>query len=269
VTRAIVLAAQRAGAIDPLASRFGVTHKCMVPITGKPLIAYVIETLAAHPGIDEISVSIEAEMADEVFALSRSLDNARIRRVRACDNIADSVLAAVRGAPGPFIVTTADNALLQPEAITAMLDSLSGADVAIAMAARGSVLSVHPDAQRRFYRFADGDYSNCNLYGLAGHRALAAIEFFRGGGQFAKKAKRIVEAFGLVNLILMRTRIFTLPKAMARIGHRIGLSIQPVILADGRNAIDVDNDRTYAIVEGLLPKRAEPAATEKDFRIAA
>lgn len=272
MTRAIVLAAQRAGVVDPLAARFGVSHKCMVPIAGRPLIAHVIETLAAHPGIDEISVSIEAEMAETVFGLARDLPAARIRCVRACDNLADSVLGAVRGAAGPFVITTADNALLQPEAVSAMLDALSGSDVAIAMATRAAVLSVHPDAQRRFYRFADDDYSNCNLYGLAGHRALAAVEFFRGGGQFAKKAKRIVEAFGLVNLILMRTRLFTLAKAMARIGHRIGLTVTPVILADGRNAIDVDNDRTYAIVEGLLPAiipAKEMAATETRLPIAA
>jgi GTP:adenosylcobinamide-phosphate guanylyltransferase len=267
MTRAIVLAAQRRGVVDPLATRFGVSHKCLAPIGGRPLIAHVIETLAAHPEIDEISVSVEAEMADAIFALSRNLSDARIRCVRACDNLADSVLAAVRGAPGPFLITTADNALLQPEAISAMLDALAGSDVAIAMTTRDAVLAAHPDGQRRFYRFADDDYSNCNLYGLASHRAVAAVEFFRGGGQFAKKAQRIVEAFGLVNLILMRTRLFTLARALARIGHRIGLSITPVILADGRNAIDVDNDRTYAIVEALLP--AEPAATEVELPIAA
>ena len=43
---AIVLAAQRAGRLDPLAERAGVSHKCLVPIGGVPLITHVLTTLA-------------------------------------------------------------------------------------------------------------------------------------------------------------------------------------------------------------------------------
>jgi hypothetical protein len=169
------------------------------------------------------------------------------------DNLADSVISAARGHDGPIIITTADNALLTADALDAVSRQvMNGADVAIAMAKREAVLAVHPDAQRRFYRFADAAYSNCNLYAMAGPHALKGAEIFRGGGQFAKKAGRIIEAFGLINLLLMRSRLISLPHALARISQRIGLTIAPVILNDGRNAIDVDNERTYAIVDRLI-----------------
>ena len=67
---------------------------------------------------------------------------------------------------------------------------VGGADVALAMSTRAAVMAAHPDGQRRFYQFADDQYSNCNLYGFSGARAFAAAESFRSGGQFAKKPPR-------------------------------------------------------------------------------
>jgi len=71
------------------------------------------------------------------------------------------------------------------------------------MATKASVLAAHSEGQRRFYRFSDNEYSNCNLYAFAGARAISAAESFRSGGQFAKKPLRLVMAVGGVALALM------------------------------------------------------------------
>lgn len=254
----VVLAAQRPGIIDPLALTHDVTHKCLVPIGGKPLIAHVLETVSRHPAVGDIRVSIEqqafADIADISVVIGRlDVGASRIRCTASKDNLADSVIAAVDDMEeGPVIITTADNALLTPKALDAMMAMLDDADVAVALAPKSAVLSAHPDGQRRFYKFSDNHYSNCNLYGLAGRDALDAAEIFRGGGQFAKKVGRVIESFGLINLLLLRSGMISLSGAMARISRRIGLTIKPVVLHEGRNAIDVDNDRSYAIVSGLL-----------------
>lgn len=46
---------------------------------------------------------------------------------------------------------------------------------------------------------------------------------------------------------------------MKRLSRRFGVKLRAVILADGAHAIDVDNERTYAIVDQLLPGRGRPA----------
>jgi CTP:molybdopterin cytidylyltransferase MocA len=258
--RVIILAAQRAGVVDPLASRYGISHKCLVPIAGVPLIRHVVETAAAHSVTRDIIISVEPEIFDRVQSVIDALPFglAPVHCLASADNLADSVISAARGHDGPIVITTADNALLTADALEAVSRQvMNGADVAIAMAKREAVLAIHPDAQRRFYRFADAAYSNCNLYAMAGHHALKGAEIFRGGGQFAKKAGRIIQAFGLINLLLMRSRLISLPYALARVSRRIGLTIAPVILSDGRNAIDVDNERTYAIVDGLISLRLQ------------
>lgn len=259
--RVIILAAQRKGLTDPLAQRFGVSHKCLVPLQGRPLIAHVADTVSSHPMVESIAISVEF---DTFAAIARALDDIRtegdrFHNVIAADNIADSVILASRGHEGPIIVTTGDNALLSHASIDAMVDALERGDVAIAMARKDSVLRAHPRGQRRFYAFRDGEYSNCNLYGLASSRAFAAAEIFRGGGQFAKKVNRIIKAFGLLNLFLLRTRAITLEQGLERIARRIGLSIGLVILPDGTQAIDVDNDRTYDAVSSIIEGRSPPA----------
>jgi len=257
MTTALVLAAQRDGIIDPLAAAMGVTHKCLVPLAGRPLIAWVLDALVATPTIRAIRISI-----DDPAILSGlgCIADPRITLVRASPNLVDSVVAGLAGAAWPALVTTADNALLTPAAIAQIQRDAAGADVAVAFTARESVLAAHPEGQRRFYTFSEGGYSNCNAYWIASADALAAAEVFRQGGQFAKHPRRIIRAFGLVNLIRFRFGIGTLSAAFARFSRRFGLTLRPVVLADGAVAIDVDNVRTHGIAEELLLARAEKLA---------
>ncbi|MDE8650899.1 NTP transferase domain-containing protein [Novosphingobium sp. H3SJ31-1] len=259
--RIVVLAAQRKGVANPLAERFHVSHKCLIPLHGIPLIRHVMAMLAAHGAGAGIVISVEPEAFAAVReALAGLPDEAAITLCPAADNLADSVLAAAGDHDGPIVITTADHALLRPESVDAMIAALAHADVAIAMARRDAVLGVHAAGQRRFYEFSDHGYSNCNLYALAGRKALGAVEVFRGGGQFAKNAARIVQSFGVLNLLALRFRLVSLAGAMRRISRRIGLEIAPVVIADGSQAIDVDNDRTYAVVSELLTQRERAEA---------
>lgn len=252
---AVILAAQRAGMVDPLAAEAGITHKCLVPIAGKPLIAHVAAALFATPGLERLRIVVEPDAVAEVEAVLPRGPVAP-EYIPAATNLADSVFAAADDLDQPVVVTTADNVLLTPPAVEAMRGELAGgADVAIAMATEASVRAAHPDGQRRFYRFADDAYSNCNLYAFAGLHALRAAETFRGGGQFAKKPMRLLAFAGPINLALLLLKRVSLKSGLARIGRRFRLKIAPVILADGSHAIDVDNRRTYDCAAELLAKR--------------
>lgn len=253
---AVVLAAQRAGQIDPLAARAGLSHKCLVPIADAPLIAHVASALLATPGCARLRIVVEAAMFLEVRSLFADR-HGRIDCVVAADNLADSVFRAVDGIDGPIVVTTADNVLLTPGAVSAMVDALrDGADAALAMATKASVMAAHAEGQRRYYRFSDDEYSNCNLYALNGERAARAAESFRSGGQFAKKPLRLLATIGPINVALMLLHRLSLREALAKMSKRLKLDVVPVILADGSHAIDVDNERTYRVAEELLGRRA-------------
>jgi hypothetical protein len=145
---------------------------------------------------------------------------------------------------------------LTAAAVRQVADRLAGGnDTVIALARKEDVLFAHPQGQRRFYKFRDGEYSNCNLYGLS-VRGLALAESFREGGQFAKNPMRIARALGFLNLIILRFGLISLDAAMRRLGRRFGLSVSALVLKDGAHAIDVDNERTYKIAAELLDRRA-------------
>ncbi|GAY22689.1 MULTISPECIES: nucleotidyltransferase family protein [Sphingobium] len=258
MTTALILAGRRDGLTDPLALEAGVSHKCLAPVAGSPMLTHVAAALAASDGIGEIRVAIEdPEVLAGVPLLRRLLDSGRMMPVAARPNLVDSILAAAQGAQFPLFITTADNVLLTPEAVADMLGQCGtpGTDAAVAFARRESVLAAHPEGQRKFYRFAEGSYSNCNSYWLKDRAALTAAETFRSGGQFVKHPMRIVNAFGFLNLVRFRLGIGTLAETFARFSRRFGMTIAPVILSDGAVAIDVDNSRTRAVAAELLDAR--------------
>jgi len=251
----VVLAAQRGGLLDPLAKAADVTHKCLVPIGGRPLLIHVLDALAQIEGVGAVRISVEAGAEEKLrpIAAAAGLD---VAFVAAADNIADSVYEAAEGAAGPIVITTADNVLLTAAAVRQVIDRLvAGDDAVVALARKEAVLAAHPQGQRRFYKLRDGEFSNCNLYGLS-RRGLGLAETFREGGQFAKNPMRIARAVGFLNLLLLRFGLVPLDKAMERLGRRFKVRASAVVLADGAHAIDVDNKRTYDIAAELLDRRA-------------
>jgi GTP:adenosylcobinamide-phosphate guanylyltransferase len=251
---AVVLAAQRPGAVDPLAAEAGVSHKCLVPIGDAPLIVHVVRTLHRVDGLERLRIVVEPDAVDAVAAVLPA-GGAAVEWVAAADNLADSVYAATRDLDQPTIVTTADNVLMTADGIGLVRATLAGgADVVVAMARKADVLAAHPEGQRRFYQFRDDAYSNCNLYAFSGRRTVKVAESFRSGGQFAKQPRRLLAAVGVLNVILMRFGRLSLAGAMARLSRRFGVTVAAAVIPDGRCAIDVDNRRTYDVAAQLLAR---------------
>ena len=173
-------------------------------------------------------------------------------------NIAGSVLLGCEQGDAPFVITTADNVLIKQDSIDGVMNAMAaGADAVAALAIKVDVRSVHPAAQRFFYEFRDNGYANCNLYGIADRQALNAVEIFREGGQFMNHPRRLVNAFGLFNILLMRFGWVTVDNAFQRMSKRFGITMRRAPISDGTQAIDVDNDRTYRIVEAVLQNRID------------
>ena len=120
------------------------------------------------------------------------------------------------------------------------------------MAEKRDILAAHPDGQRRFYRFREGAYSNCNLFWISGEHSFRGIHSFRYGGQFAKRKMDAVRALGWTSLLLYLTRLLTLEGMFRHFSRRFGIRILPLVAKDGRLAIDVDNERTHRVAEEII-----------------
>ncbi len=254
----ILLAAQRTGVVNPLAEAHGVSHKCLIPVAGKQLIARTLQSVTSHPECRAVHILIEpdGEAAVRPVAEKFARDGLDIHFLTSDNNIAESVVLGCRNGKAPFVITTADNVLISHDSISRMVAEMeAGSDVVAALANKDDIRAVHPLAQRFFYEFRDNGYANCNLYGIANEQALGAADIFREGGQFMSNPRRLVNAFGLFNILLMRFRLVTIDGAFRRMSKRFKLTMRRVALTDGTQAIDVDNERTYKIVEAILENR--------------
>ncbi len=258
----LILAGKRDGKLDPLAERAGVSHKCRVPINGKPLLEWVVEAVGPAFPDTKVFISIHdpAVIAD-LPAVAALQGSGRLVLCEAQAGIVESVEHAIALAGGdtafPLLITTADNVLAESGYLQGVhRDALaSEGDAVVVLATRESIRAAHPDGQRKFYEFSDMAISNCNVFWLRNSKALRATEAFREGGQFAKNRARIAKAFGIINLIRFRLGWWTLDKAFKAISRRFGVRVVPQITPDGAFAIDVDNERTYGVAELLLKAR--------------
>jgi GTP:adenosylcobinamide-phosphate guanylyltransferase len=258
----LILAGKRDGTLDPLAERANVSHKCRVPIVGKPLIQWVLDAVAPAFPDAPLYISIhDPDVIMDVPGVKELHASGRLNFCKAQAGIVESVEAAIAQAGSdsafPLMITTADNVLAEPEYLRGVHEAAlaSEGDAVVVLATRESIRAAHPDGQRKFYEFSDMAISNCNVFWLRNRSALAAAEAFRQGGQFAKNRARIAKAFGIWNLIRFRLGWWTLDGAFRAISRRFGVRVVPHVTLDGAFAIDVDNERTYGVAELLLKQR--------------
>lgn len=266
---ALVLAAQRNESNDPLAGHCENGNKNFIKIEGKPMIAWVIRALLDSPEIKQIIVSVEdLALMDALTEFDAETSQGRLHAVESRTNLYESVSGALAQYPletppqgdeshYPALITTGDNPLITPAMISHFIAQLENndANAAIAMTPADVMRAKYPDGQRRFYRFRNGEYSNCNLYAITQPAALTAAEAFRSGGQFRKKFSRIIRAFGPMAFLLYFLRQLSLESAGQRISKGFGVRLRFLEMPFAEACIDVDNERSLEIAREILSQR--------------
>ena len=251
----MILAGQRLGRVDPLASRYGQEHKCLIPMLGRPIIGYVLDAVDEAFPTAPLVISINDPGAlDGHPEIQRFVDAGRLTVVKSERNLLESVIAGSADVEYPLLLTTGDNVLVTAEAYRAFHASAleQQADGAAMLARKEDVLAEHPQGQMRFWKFSDGEFSNCNTFWMRNPQALQMAEIFREGGQFLKFPRRFIGAFGALNLIGYRLGVLRTSTMLDRISRRFGKRIRVQIADRGRFAIDVDDQISYEITEQLL-----------------
>lgn len=256
----VIMAAQRTGVVNPLAEAAGVSHKCLVEIEGKPLIEHTLSAIVDSGLACSVTISIEDEAPLREVGYVRGLLASRFVRVaRSGENIFDSVAAALENEDAfPAVITTADNVLFTPEMLAFFCNEAVRFDACAGMASKETLYSKYPGGQKRFHKFRDGEFTNCNIFAIMNPNALKAAEIFRSGGQFLKASRRkLIGAFGLFNAIAYRAAWFKRDDAFAHIGKRFGLNVGVVEMPYPEAPIDVDNERTLGFATDILKKRKQ------------
>jgi hypothetical protein len=86
------------------------------------------------------------------------------------------------------------------------------------------------------------------------------VKIFNSGGQFGKKPKRLIGAFGLLAFLLYKSRVVTLSTFLGFVSRTLGMRAAQVLMPFAEGPIDVDRmqdwqlaNRIVAAREGLAP----------------
>jgi GTP:adenosylcobinamide-phosphate guanylyltransferase len=230
---ALVLAGSRPGP-DPVAQVAGVATKVLATVGGKPMLTRVIAALRAA-GATRIAV---AASHPQVVALARSLG---CEVIEAADGPSESAGRGFALLGAPMLLTTADHALLEGEWITDFRAAIAPqTDVAVLLARRDVVEASVPDTRRTWLRFADGQWSGCNLFHFATPRAAAAFSLWQAVERDRKHPWRIVRRLGPWLLLRYLAGRLSLADAMAHLGRKAGVVVEAVASPHGLAAVDVD-----------------------------
>jgi GTP:adenosylcobinamide-phosphate guanylyltransferase len=246
---ALVLAGTRPGG-DPLAEYAGVSHKALIDVGGEPMLARVLRALAAVPAVGRIVVAIDRpQVLAELPACGKP-----VTTLPAASGPSASAAAALEREGLPLLVTTADHALLQPEWVSEFLaNGDRAADALLALARRESVMTAAPQTQRTWLSFSDGDYSGCNLFLLRTPAAAGVVRLWQQLEAERKRPLSLLRKLGPQYVLRYRLGWLSLPQALERLGVLAGgARIRPVVLSDGRAAIDVDKPADLELVRHLL-----------------
>ena len=248
MTNALILAGTRPGG-DVLADKLGVAHKALIEIDGEPILQRVIRALQSA-GMNRVLVSCD----ESPVALLASKLGAEVIAPRRGPSA--SVAAAFEAIGAPLVVTTSDHALLQADWIRELImGTPQEADLSIMLAERAAVQKAIPGSRRTYLRFADGNWSGCNLFFLQSPNAARALATWSMVEAHRKRPWRIAAKLGVRTLLGMALGKLTLAEGLSRLGRRIGVNAAMVSASDGLAAVDVDKVGDLEAVEQVLARR--------------
>lgn len=251
---AVILAAGR-GPNDPMAKAFGIAHKCLLPVAGKPMLLRVIEALC-QTAIERpylLSIELGAPFAE---ALGTHAND--VKTVTPSDSAPASVLSAAGTSRSfPLLITTGDHPLLTPSMLEHVMREAetSGADVLAALATGEVIRAAHPDTNRTYFKLGGTEVSGCNIFAIMTPAGLKLVEAWRDVEKNRKKPLKLVAAFGLRPLFEFLLGRLTPQRAFALLSERLGIKAAPIFMPQAEAAIDVDKPSDLAIAEMILAKR--------------
>lgn len=256
---AIILAGARKDDC-PVASTFGEKYKALVPLAGRPMISYALDALRASKSVGDIIIVFDGE--DALYgasdSLTKELDDANVQVVSTASSICKSIIKTIEetGKAWPYLVTTADHALLTPNVVDHYCDEVAGIEgMSAAFVSKKHIEAMHPNSKRTYLPFKDAKLSGANLFAFTNDESLKVLDFWQSVENERKRPWKLFKAFGFINLVCLMLRQFTVKRAFERASKVLGVKTVAVQLPYAEAAIDVDTPTDYMQVTKILEQR--------------
>jgi len=243
------------GTADPLAIATGVAHKALAPVGGVAMLARVVQTLRASRWVERIVICGLDDAAASDFAVPAA-GGAPVELMRGDRTPSASAALAINtlGLTPPVLITTADHPLLTPATLDAFCERAVelNADATFGLVPVGLVHAAFPGVRRTTFRFRDGGFCGCNLYGLLSSKGYDALREWAAVEAERKKPWRMVKILGWGTLARFAIGQLSLADLTGVVFARTGLRIGPVFLTDAAAGFDIDTPEQRLVAEAYL-----------------
>jgi molybdopterin-guanine dinucleotide biosynthesis protein A len=220
---------------DPLAQRYGVASKTLVPVRGRPMVAYTLEALRATPDVDRIvyvgPVPAQGlEPAPDVVLPDQGSMLANLE-------------SALAEAESPrVVVASGDNPFITPEAVRDLLRGAPEAALVYPIVPREAVEARWPGMRRTYARLRDGVFTGGNLILLDKALFVRALPMARKIVALRKKPLALAGTVGwgvLLKLLLGRLAIADVER---RAEQLFGLPMRAYVTRFAEIGVDADSE---------------------------
>lgn len=254
---AVVFAGHNPAKLDALAQHTGQPNKALVPIHGRPMVAYVVAALAHSPKVRNILVLGIGETDGVRFDAPVSyLDD----QGSLVDNVfyAFHKLAERDAADRHIVFVMADMPLLTGDMVTWFLGACRPLekDVYYGVVERQVMEQTFPGSRRTYLRLVEGDFCSGDILAVRLGAAGRAHGPLRELVAHRKNILRQARLFGLGNVLRLLLRRLRLADAIAILERAIDVTGQAVPLPFAEPGMDVDKPHQLELVSAYMQSHA-------------
>ncbi|MDX2003699.1 MAG: NTP transferase domain-containing protein [Meiothermus sp.] len=234
---AIILAGGKAD--EPLALKYGVANKTLVPYKGRPLVEYTLEALSAA-GLEVILVGPRADLRP-----------APARFVAAAGGMIDNLEAGIRAAQGrKVLVSTGDMPFLGVEAVRWVLHNAPQAGFVYTVVAQDTIERRFPKMRRTYARIREGSFTGGNIVVVDKNLFFTALPLLKRAVALRKQPLALAQMIGLGTLLSVILGRATIPGLEAKVSQLLGVPARALVTPFAEVGVDLDKEGDLAWLEG-------------------
>jgi NDP-sugar pyrophosphorylase family protein len=226
---------------DPLYLYTQGKPKAMLPINGKPMIQWVLDSLASARGIDQVLLV----GLDEEFAVSYPRKLTRLANQG--DMVSNIISAAMHllndhSSAAQTIVMASDVPAIRPAMLEWMVDQIKDTDndITYTVVTQSVMEERFPESKRTYVKLKDGAVCGGDVNAINIQTVNFNNPVWRGLVDNRKNVFKQAALIGFDTLLLLLMRAFTLKKAEERVCQRLRIKGRLIVSPYAETAMDVD-----------------------------
>jgi len=230
---AIVLAGGKAE--DPLARKFGVASKALVPYKGRPVVEYTLEPLS-QAGLEVILVGPQT-LLNPAPKLTLSDKGSLIENLE----------AGIKAADGEkVLVSTGDMPFLSGEAVRWVLQNAPQAGFVYCVISKETIETRFSGMRRTYVKIREGSFTGGNIVIIDRNLFFTALPLLKRALALRKRPLALAQMIGLGTLLKLVLGTANIPDLEARVSRMIGVSAKALITPFAEVGVDIDKEEDLA-----------------------